>query len=274
MPFGLPDVAVDHVLTRSVRDSARLLSLTEDPDTPLGRLGFVARPLERKLRIALIREGATGALPVPQVDAAVLDAAKLCETLGHTVEPARWPFSGEPVLLAFLDEWMVLAAGAVAQTCNAVGCGADEDHFEAWTLGLARRGAALTPERIAGAVQALDGATRALTAFFETYDVLLSPVMRHPPKLIGEHATDQPFQDLWDKAVDNVAYTPVFNASGMPAMSVPLNWTSTGLPVGSQFATRLGGESLLFALAYQLEAARPWAGKWAPQSYPARAGFA
>ena len=270
MPFGLPDVAVDHVLTRSVRDSARMLSLTEDPGTPLGRLGFVAHPLDRRLRIGLIREGATGVLPAPEVDAAVVSVAKLCEELGHTIEPTRWPFSGEPVLLAFLDEWMVLAAGAVAQTCNAVGCSADEDHFEPWTLELARRGAALTPERIAGAVRALNEATHALTAFFETYDVLLSPVMRHAPKLLGEHATNQPFQDLWDKAVDNVAYTPVFNASGMPAMSVPLNWTSGGLPVGSQFATRLGGEALLFALAYQLEDARPWAGKWAPHSYPAR----
>ena len=112
-------------------------------------------------------------------------------------------------------------------------------------------------------------ATQALTAFFETYDILLSPVMRHPPKPIGEHATDQPFQALWDKVVDNVAYTPAFNASGMPAMSVPLNWTPGGLPIGSQFAAGLGGESTLFGLAYQLEAARPWAGKWAPYSYPA-----
>ncbi|MEP6968778.1 MAG: amidase family protein, partial [Pseudomonadota bacterium] len=268
MPFGLPDVAIDHVLTRSVRDSARMLSLTEDPDTLLGRLGFVAEPLDRKLRIGLIREGTTGALAVPEVDAAVLNAAKLCEELGHEVEPAHWPFSGEGLMVAFLDEWTVLAAGAVNLTCSAVGCSADEDHFEPWTLELARRGAALTPERIASAVEALTGATQALTAFFRTYDVLLSPVMRHPPKLLGEHATDQPFQDLWDKAVDNVAYTPVFNTSGMPAMSVPLNWTAKGLPLGSQFATRLGGEATLFALAYQLEAARPWAGKWAPHSFP------
>jgi amidase len=267
MPFGLPDVAVDHVLTRSVRDSERVLSVTEDPDTSLGRMGFVGRPLDGKLRIGLIREGTTGAPAVPEVDAAVLSAAKLCEDLGHKVEPARWPFAGEAVMVAFLDEWSVLAAGAVAQTCAAVGCEADEDHFEPWTLELARRGAALSPERIANAVEALNGATQGLTAFFETYDVLLSPVMRHPPKRLGEHATDQPFQDLWDKAVDNVAYTPVFNASGMPAMSVPLNLTSEGLPVGSQFAAGLGGEGTLFGLAYQLEAAKPWAGLWAPHSY-------
>ncbi|HEY5070511.1 MAG TPA: amidase family protein [Caulobacteraceae bacterium] len=270
MPFGLPDVAVDHVLTRSVRDSVRMLSVTEDPDTPLGRFGAVQGPLDRKLRIGLIREGATGALAVPEVDSAVVGAARLCEELGHEVAPAHWPFSGEAVMLAFLDEWAVLAAGAVAQTCGAVGCEADVEHFEPWTLELARRGAALTPERLATAVEALAGATRALAAFFETYDVLLSPVMRHLPKLLGEHATDQPFQDLWDKAVDNVAYTPAFNASGMPAMSVPLHWTAGGLPVGSQFAAKLGGEATLFGLAYQLEAAQPWAGKWAPNSFPAR----
>ena len=95
--------------------------------------------------------------------------------------------------------------------------------------------------------------------------------MRHSPKLIGEHATDQPMRDLWDKAVDNCAYTPVFNASGMPAMSIPLSWSPDGLPIGSQFATRLGGEGLLLSLAYQLEAARPWDGKWPPHSCPALA---
>jgi amidase len=271
MPFGLPDVAVDHVLTRSVRDSARLLSLTEDPETPLGRVGFVAEPLDRKLRIAFIREGTHGLIAAPEVDAAAVSVARLCEDLGHTVEPARWPM-GAGVMEAFLDEWCVLAAGAVAQTCVNAGCAADEAHFEPWTLALAGRAATLTPERIAEVVELLNGATDALTTFFETFDVLLTPVMRHPPKLIGEHRTDQPMQDLWDKAVDNVAYTPVFNVSGMPAMSIPLSWSAEGLPIGSQFATRLGGESILLGLAYHLETARPWAHKWAPASYPAQVG--
>lgn len=66
----------------------------------------------------------------------------------------------------------------------------------------------------------------------------------------------------------NSDFTPVFNAAGTPAMSIPLNWSANGLPVGSQFAARVGAEATLFGLAYQLEAARPWADRWAPHSYP------
>jgi amidase len=271
MPFGLPDIAVDHVLTRSVRDSALMLSLTEDPETPLGRLGFVSEPLRRPLRIAFIREGTHGLLGAPEVDAAALSVARLCEDLGHKIDPARWPF-GDEMIEAFLDEWCALAAGIVAQTSMTTGCAAEAPNFEPWTLGLAARGATMTPEHLGGVAQTLNGATAALAAFFETYDAVLTPVMRHPPKTLGEHAPDRPMPELWDKVIDNVAYTPAFNVSGMPAMSVPLSWSADGLPIGSQFATRLGGEDLLLGLAYQLEAARPWAGKWAPHSYPAQVG--
>jgi amidase len=86
--------------------------------------------------------------------------------------------------------------------------------------------------------------------------------------MLGEHATDLPFETLFDRVVDNVAYTPVFNVAGTPAMSVPLYWSEDALPIGSQFAARVGAEATLLGLAYQLEAARPWADRWAPHSYP------
>jgi amidase len=200
------------------------------------------------------------------VDDALLSTARLCESLGHHVEPTAWPFSGPAAIEAFLDEWMVLAAGAVQATCAWIGCKADTENFESWTLGLAQRGAALPPDRIAGAVAQLAQASRALDVFFETYDVLLSPVARHPPKLLGEHATDLPFDILFERVVDNSDFTPVINAAGTPAMSIPLNWNNNGLPAGSHFVARAGAEATLFGLAYQLEAARPWADRWASWS--------
>jgi amidase len=268
MPFGLPDIAVNHVLTRSVRDSALMLSLTEDPDTRLGPLGFVRDPVSKPLRIGLVREGMSGNRAATEVDDALLSTARLCESLGHHVEPTAWPFSGPAAIEAFLDQWTVLAAVGVQATCAWIGCEADTESFEPWTLGLARRGAALSPDRIAGAVAQLTQASRALDEFFETYDVLLSPVARHPPKLLGEHATHLPFDILFERVVDNSDFTPVFNTAGTPAMSIPLNWSANGLPVGSQFAARVGAEATLLGLAYQLEAARPWADRWAPRSYP------
>jgi amidase len=264
MPFGLPDIAVDHVLTRTVRDSAAMLTSLEDPATPLGRVGHVREPLRRKLRIALVREGTGGSLADAEVDAATVSVARLCESLGHAVEEASWPFPGPAVMEAFIAEWQVLAAGAVAQTCAAVGCAADADHFEPWTMELAQRGAALGPDRIAEVVRTLGEASGALAAFFGQWDVLLSPVLSHPPKKIGEHATDLPYDVLFERVAANAAYTPVFNVAGAPAMSVPLSWTASGLPIGAQFAGPVGAEALLLGLAYQLEAARPWADKWPP----------
>lgn len=266
MPFGLPDLGVDHVLTRSVRDSAAMLAVTEDPATALGRVGRVTTSLKRKLRIGLIRPGAGGALAEPAVDEAVLASAKLCETLGHHVEETSWPFDAAQFTDAFIAEWQLVAAGSVAQACAAVGCAADAEHFEPWTLELAGRGAAMSPERLGEVAAVLAGASLALARFFETYDVLLSPVMAHPPKKLGEHATHLPFDELFARVSENVGYTPPFNAAGAPAMSVPLAWTDGGLPVGSQFGAAVGGEGLLLSLAYRLEEARPWAGRWPPVS--------
>jgi amidase len=271
MPFGLPDIAVDHVLTRSVRDSAAMLSLLEDPWTPLGRVGAVRVPLDRKLRVALVREGTGGSRADPEVDAAILGVASLCESLGHVVDEVAWPFHGQQVMEAFIAEWQILAAGVVAQTCNAVGCAADGEHFELWTLELAARGAALIPDRVAEVARILSEASEAMDAFFERWDVLLSPVMSHPPKKIGEHATHLPYDVLFERVAANAAFTPVFNVCGSPAMSVPLSWTAEGLPVGAQFAGPVGNESRLLGLAYQLEEARPWADRWPPVSAAAKA---
>jgi amidase len=84
-----------------------------------------------------------------------------------------------------------------------------------------------------------------------------------PPKL-GEVGPDAPFDTLIARLTEYVGYTTYHNVAGAPSMSVPLSWTGAGLPIGTQFAARVGGEGLLFQLAYQLEAARPWADKAPP----------
>jgi len=268
-PAGMPDISVNHCLSRSVRDSARFLSVTEQREGgPFTPVGFVADPGPRGLKIALIREGTNGLKAEPEIDRAVLSTARLCEGLGHRVEPARWPFDGDAFLKAFIDIWAVQAAGAVAAVSRAVGRPPGPNLFEPWTLGLAARGGRLSADQVAAAVEILDRTTRAMEQFFQRYDVVLSPVLRHPAKKLGDHDTGQPFDRLMAKAVDNVAYTPLFNATGQPAMSLPLAWTRGGLPIGIQFGAALGQEARLIGLAYQLEAARPWAGRWAPHSYP------
>ena len=140
------------------------------------------------------------------------------------------------------------------------------DVLEPWTLGLAE----FYDRRPSGAMDAalayVSRAIRDFDAFFQEYDVLLTPVAASPPLPLGEHAPDLPFDTLLQRVVDYVGYTPQHNVAGTPAMSVPLSLSPDGLPIGSQFAARVGQEKMLLELAYELEQARPWADRWAPHS--------
>ena len=99
-------------------------------------------------------------------------------------------------------------------------------------------------------------------AFFENYDVILSPVLFKPPLMIGEQSSDKGFEELYNSVLDYVTYTAQYNASGHPALSLPLYTSRDGMPIGSQFAAAKGAEATLLHLAYELEAARPWADRW------------
>nr|MBX2853822.1 hypothetical protein [Paracoccaceae bacterium] len=107
-------------------------------------------------------------------------------------------------------------------------------------------------------------ARRVYADFFERYDVILTPVLRRPPSRIGDLAPTLPFETLLERCIDTVAYTPMHNAIGTPAISLPLWWSDEGLPIGSQFAADAGNERTLLELSYELEAAQPWADHWPP----------
>jgi amidase len=133
----------------------------------------------------------------------------------------------------------------------------------------------------AAASQRLQKAARVIGAFFERYDVLLTPTLAEPPILIG--ALQPPsaetslmkligalnagwlleaigiLKPLTAKVFTYMPYTAPFNVTGQPAMSIPLYWNKSGLPIGVQFAGKFGDEATLFRLAGQLENARPWA---------------
>jgi amidase len=136
--------------------------------------------------------------------------------------------------------------------------------FEPFTFTLARRSAKRTPARLLDAEVALQGIAHQMGRFLEEYDVLLTSVLGSPPIELGTIDQTRPWDELVEMLFRYVAFTPIANFSGLPAMSVPLHWTEDGLPVGSQFMGRLGDEATLFALAGQLEAARPWADRKPP----------
>lgn len=262
------DIAVEHCVSRSVRDSALLLAMTErrDAGAPLLPIGRVTEPDRRRLRIGVTTLNYYGRDAEPEVREAVLDAAKLCESLGHRIVEAAWPFSGEQFIEQYTTVFTAIAAGIAGLYRGQTGRDPDASVLEPWTLGLATEFAAKPASALPNALAYFDRLAADYTRAFDRYDVLLSPVVRKARLPLGELATTREYTALRADVIDFTSYTPAQNAAGVPAMSVPLGWTPDSLPVGAQFTAVLGGEATLLALALELERARPWANRRPPVS--------
>ncbi len=270
--FGdvMSGIAVEHAITRSVRDSAALLDATCGPD--LGDPYWApppARPFLQeagadpgRLRIAFSSAALTGAPVHPDCAAAVLDAAKLCSHLGHEVSPAAPDIDGPRFTQAFLTVWAAGCARAMQANALATGRPPLREEFEELTWALAGQGRTVSAPEYLLTITYLQQVSRRIARFFTAFDLWLTPTLAEPPLPLGSF--DAPPGDplfALRRAVHFVPYTPLFNVTGQPAMSVPLYWNEQGLPIGVQFAARFGDEATLFRLAAQLEAARPWAGR-------------
>jgi amidase len=262
------ELSVSHALSRSVRDSAALFAATERTDAaaPFKPVGMVSQPLNRPLKIGLVMNTGGGQAPDPEVRTAVENAAKLLESLGHTVEPTALPMDGARFGFDFTVLWASGAAELVAGVGQALGRQPDATILEPFSLAMAELVGQLPADVLPGAVQRLTADMQAYDAWLTRYDVILSPVLGKPPVDLGYVAGWIPFPELQARLNTYVGYTPVQNVAGAPSMSVPLHWTADGLPVGVQLAGRAGGEALLLQLAYQLEDAQPWAHRKPPVS--------
>jgi amidase len=266
-------LVAEHVVTRSVRDSAALLDATSGPD--LGDPYFApppARPfLEEvgadagKLRIAFTTKTPTGAPLHPDCIAAVEDAARLCESLGHRVEEAAPAIDGGNLVQSFMTIWAAGCTWTIDGMAMAMGRAVEEDQFEPGTWALYEMGRRRSGSEYLMALQWLQIVSRQIAHFFTAYDVWLTPTLGEPPLEIGSFdSTPEDAMAGMKRAVTFVPFTPVCNATGQPAMSVPLHWNAEGLPVGSHFVGRFGDEATLLRLAAQLEEARPWANRHPP----------
>jgi len=262
------DLSVAHCVSHSVRDSAALFAASERTATgsPFAAIGVVTAPTRKRLKVGLLLETGTGRKPDAEVIAAAESAAKLMASLGHHVEPTTWPMDGAQFGRDFTALWSTGAAELAAGVSKALGRKADANVLEPFSLGMAELVGNLKPGDIEAAVDRLRAASKAYDAWLTRYDVILSPVLGAPPVELGFVSGDVPFETLQARLLDYVGYTPVQNVAGAPAMSMPLHWTADGLPVGVQFAARIGAEKLLFQLAYQLEQAQPWAHRKPPTS--------
>lgn len=267
---GWAGMAVDGFLTRSVRDSAALLDAVVGPDLgapywppPLGS-GFVdaiQRPPARQ-KIAFSFKSFTGELVHPDCEEAVRKAAKLLEGLGHHVEEA----DPAPDLMPMMQAWArIVACGtalAVRQKVEARGTALDPDEVEGVTRGAIALAKTVSGADYLQAVNQVHRFGRGLAGFFEGYDLLVTSTLAEPPARIGRFAPDN--EDFLDHRLGPTGilpyspFTPAFNASGQPAMSMPLHWNAAGLPIGVHIAGRFGADEALISLAAELEAASPW----------------
>jgi len=255
------DIGVENTVSRTVRDNAMIFSLSEDRSAkaPCKPVGFVSGPSSKRLKIAFGTRSYYGNEPHADVKAALEATASLCSDLGHTVVEARNPLDGEEFMDRFLTVWAsgpaTLVQMARVQQLN------PEDVLEPWTTGLAAFFAKKPADALPKALAYLLQVEVAIERFMEDYDVWLTPVLSAPAPKLGEQGPLVPFDTLYERVSRYVAYTPVHNVAGTPAMSVPLGMSRDGLPIGSMFAAAKGGEGMLYALAYELEQAAPWAGR-------------
>lgn len=259
-PPGGAEITVQFCVSRSVRDSANLFAATERAGGPHAPVGVVRGPSDRRLRIAFSTRSDTGAAPHAEVEAAAQRAAALCAELGHEVVEAAPSVDGPAFVDSFLTVWSALAANvlAMARTRELD----PEAVLEPWTLGLAAHHARLPADAGERAIAHFAALRDAYEAFHDRYDVVLTPTLAAPPVRIGDQAPTVPWPELEQRVFDWVAYTPIHNATGSPAMSVPLGASADGLPIGIQFGARPGAERTLLELAFELEAAAPWAERW------------
>jgi len=265
-PLGetLAGAGAQHCVSISVRDSAALLDATAgsepgDPygvPPPSGPFLAATRRAPGRLRVAVMRKPVNGAALDPVLVRAIERTAKLLEELGHQVEEASPQYDASVLDAAF---WRVMSANTWTNIqLRAAGRVPGPDDLEPVTRLYAERGKAVTADEYIRSVQAFHRTGRQLGAFFERHDVLLSTTLARTHLPLGTVRMDGSAEQFEQAVAPMTPFTAVCNATGVPAMSVPIEWTDDGLPIGMHFVARYGAEETLFSLAAQLEQARPW----------------
>lgn len=251
-------IVQDGVLTRSVRDTAAFYREAEKVYRKLALppVADITRTGKARLRIALVTEG-IGRSASPEVTELTLKTAALLEELGHRVEQVEQPV---PATLKddFLLYWSLLALFMIRTGRRTFGESWDVAQLDNLTQGLSAHSARRL-HRLPVAIARLRRMRRWSRAFFAQHDVVLTPTLATETPRIGHLAPTSDYDTIMDRLLDWVAFTPLQNATGDPAISLPLATTASGLPQGMMFGAASGREATLLELAYELEEARPWA---------------
>jgi amidase len=269
--LGDSSLGIDGVLTRTVADTAAILDVLAGYE--LGDATWAPPPTEPfavsaaadpgKLRIAT-----TTLPPVPEASVdplaarAVADAADLLRSLGHEVEEVDPPWQDDAVRELFGVVFSSHIALSIAYSGRVAGREPTAEDMEGMSWAIFSMIKKLGAIETRGAEIALQSFTRRLVSFLSPYDALLTPALAERPLPLGTLDTDAPDpMATFTRSGLFTPFTPVFNASGQPGISLPLYEGEDGLPLGVQIVGRPAGETQLLALASQLESAQPWAGR-------------
>lgn len=251
-------IVANGVVTRSVRDTAAFYREMEKvlANPKLPPIGDISGPGTQRLRIAVCTQSITREAS-PEVSELTLKTAALLESLGH-----RITVIDNPVPQRFMDDfllyWSFLAFALVRGGRRSFGPSFDRDRLDNLTLGLERH-ASRNLHRVPTAIARLARIRRITSRLQASYDVLLMPTLADAPPTIGHLDPTAPYQQIIDRLIDWVAFTPLQNVTGEPAISLPMAQSASGLPVGMMFAAGMGEEARLLELAFELEQAQPWA---------------
>ena len=266
-------LAVEHAVTRSVRDSAALLDATAGPAA--GDTYWPAAPARpfldevtiepAPMRIAWSAKAPLGISVHPDCKKAVEATAARLEQLGHHVVEDDPLYDEEVLIDPMLAIWSVENAAHVEVIKSRIGRSPRDDELEITTWELVEHAGTISGVKLMHAVDQLHSASREIAPFFDRYDAWLTPTLAQPPLSLG--LLNQSYggaREWWQYDLSFNPWNAIANLTGNPAMSVPLAWDAAGLPIGLLFLGRYGDESALFRLAGQLERADAWAARIPP----------
>ena len=270
-------MGINHVLTRSVRDTAHVLDLTAGPvlgdpfvipppDRPwLEEVADGARGEVEPLVVGMNLENRDGDAVDPQCAAATEAAARTLEDLGHRVVEAGPTFPLDKMLEVMMTGMGVPLAINVNRRLAELGRPLADDDLEPFTRLMYESATEVTGERALTAMQLVEEIGQEVGAFWGDHDVYLSPTIQVPAPPLGLLDTTD-IDSIYAHASKYAAQTSVFNTTGQPAISLPLAHDDGGVPIGVQFVGAFGREDLLIRLAAQIEAATPWSTEtaWSP----------
>ncbi|GAB17573.1 putative amidase [Gordonia effusa NBRC 100432] len=253
------DIISNGIVSRSVRDTAHFLADSQkfSPAKKMPALGLVEGPSDRRLRIAALTQPLTGALLDRDTNDALYANIELLQSLGHKVDLVPVPVD-RSYIRDFTEYWSLLAFSLEFMGKRLIDKGFDRAQLDQFTRSLSRnfvRNFWRTPFALRG----LKRQTKKFRAVYENFDVVLSPTLAHTTPKIGYLDPAGDFDEIFDRLVRYVSFTPINNTAGTPAVSLPLAQSSDDLPIGLHYCTDLGQEQTLLELCFELEAAQPFA---------------